>query len=88
MGASGDFRGINLVEVLWKDVTSLLNQRLTAIIPFHDVMHGFREGHGTETTTIKANLLQQLTDMSEVVLFEVFLDLQNSYDTLDWDRCL
>ena len=33
-------------------------------------------------------LLHKLTDMSEEVIYKVFLDLRNSYDTLDWERCL
>ena len=37
---------------------------------------------------LQAKLLQQLTSMMEVVLFEVFLDTQKAYDTLDRDRCL
>ena len=40
-GASSDFRGIGLVKVIWKAVTSLLNQRLTEAIKLHEVMHGF-----------------------------------------------
>ena len=64
----------------------LLNLRLTAEIIFHDVMHGFRAGHGTGNATLKAKLLQQLTEMREAVLFEVFLDLQKAYDALDRDR--
>ena len=38
---SGEFREIELVEVLWKAFTSLLNLRLTADIKFHYVLHGF-----------------------------------------------
>ena len=40
-GSSGDFRGIGLVRVLWKAVTSLLNCWLVEAINFHDVLHGF-----------------------------------------------
>ena len=43
----GDFRGIGLVEVLWKAITSLLNHQLTAVISFHDTLHGFWAGRGT-----------------------------------------
>ena len=39
--ARGDFRGIGLVKVLWKAVTSLLNCWLVEAINFHDVLHGF-----------------------------------------------
>ena len=87
-GCSGDFRGIGLVEVLWKAVTSLMNQGLMAVIKFHDVLHRFWEGRGTGTAALEVNLLQHLTVMREEVLFEVFLDLQKAYGALDRDRCL
>ena len=40
----GDFRGIGLVEVLWKVVASLLNHRLTEVISYHDALHRFQAG--------------------------------------------
>ena len=87
-GGRGDFWGIGLIEVLWKAATSLLNQRLTAAITFHDVLHGFWEGGGTGTAGIEANLLQHLTAIREALLFEVLLDLQRAYGNLDRYRCL
>ena len=45
----GDYRGIGLVEVMWKVVAVILNRRLTSSITFHDVLHGFRAGRGTGT---------------------------------------
>ena len=83
-----DFQGIGLVEVFWKLVASLLNRRLTSAIMYHNVLHGFRVGPGTGTAALKANLLQQLADIREAVLFEVLLDLKKAYDVLDRDRCL
>ena len=47
----GDYRGIGLVEVMWKVVAVILNRRLTSSITFHDVLHGFRAGRGTGTAT-------------------------------------
>ena len=78
------FRGGFLVEVLWKALTSLLNRRLTSSIKVHDKLHRFWEGRGMGTVAIEAKLLQRLTSMREVVLFKVLLDLQKSYDSLDW----
>ena len=74
------------MEVIWSTVTSLLNCRLTEEITFHDVLHGFQAGCRTGTAALKANLLQYLTAMREVVLFKVFLDLQKSYNALDREK--
>ena len=57
------FRGVGLVEVTWKVVAVILHCRLTSGIKFHDALHGFREGRGTGTATLKAKLLQQLAAM-------------------------
>ena len=53
-----DYRGIVLVEVMWKVVAVVLNCRFTASITFHDFLHGFWMGHGTGTATLEAKLLQ------------------------------
>ena len=63
----GEFRGIGLVEVTWKLMTVILHRRLTTGLQLHDVLHGFREGHGTGTATLEAKLLQQLAAMREAV---------------------
>ena len=81
-----DYRGIVLVEVLWKVVTAILNLRLTASITFHDLLHGFREGCGMGTSTLEAKLLQQLAALREEVLYVIFLDLQKAYYALDRSR--
>ena len=52
-----DYRGIGLVEVMWKVVAENLNCRLTASITYHDFLHGFRAGPGTGTATLEAKLL-------------------------------
>ena len=84
----GDYRGIGLMEVMWKVVVMILNRRLTSSITFHDVLHGFRAGRGTGTATLEAKLLQQLAAMREEVLYTIFLDRTKAYDALDRSRCL
>ena len=84
----GDYRGIGLVEVMWKLVVVILNRRFTSSITFHDVLHGVRAGRGTETATLEAKLLQQLAAMREEVLYVIFLDLTKAYDAFDRSRCL
>ena len=64
----GDYWGIGLVEVRWKVVAAILNLRLAVSIIFHDFLHGFREGRGTGTATLKAKLLHQPTALREEVL--------------------
>ena len=83
----GEFRGIGLVEVIWKLLTLILHQRLTTI-KLHDVLHGFREGRGTGTATLEVKLLQQLAAMREEVLYVIFLGLTKAYDALDRPRSL
>ena len=84
----GDYRGIGLMEVMWKVVAVILNFRLTSSITFHDVLHGFRAGRGTGTATLEAKLLQQIAAVREEVLYVIFLDLTKAYDALDRSRCL
>ena len=83
-----DYRGIGLVEVMWKVVAVILNRRFTASITYHDFLHGFRAGRGTGTATLEANLLQQLAALREEVLYVIFLDLHKAYNALDRSRCL
>ena len=49
-----DYRGIGLVEVMWKVVAAILNRRFTYSITYHDALHGFRAGRGTGTATLEA----------------------------------
>ena len=83
-----DYRGIGLVEVMWKVVAVILNRRFTSSITYHDVLHGFRAGRGMGTATLEAKLIQQLAAMREEVLYVIFLDLIKAYDALDRSRCL
>ena len=53
-----DYRGIGLVEVMWKVVAVILNCRFTSSITYHDVLHGFKAVYGTGTITLEAKLIQ------------------------------
>ena len=83
-----DYRGISLVEVMWKLVAAILNRHFTASITYHDALHGFRAGRGMGTTTLEAKLLQQFAALREEVLYVIFLHLTKAYDALDRSRCL
>ena len=59
----GEYCGIGLVEVVWKEVMETINFCFTASIDFHGVLHGFRGGHVTGTASLEAKLIQKLMDM-------------------------
>ena len=83
-----DYRGIILVEVMWKVVAAIINCRFTSSITYHDALHGFRAGRRTGTATLESKLLQQLAALREEVLYVIFLDLTKVYDAMDRSRCL
>ena len=37
----GGYRGVGLVEVIWKMITTIINTRLGVAISLHDAMYGF-----------------------------------------------
>ena len=83
-----EYRGISIVEVMWKVVAEILNCRFTASITYHNFLHGFRAGCGTGTATLEAKLLQQLGALREEVLYVIVLDLRKAYNALDRSMCL
>ena len=49
----GKYRGIGLVDVIWKVCALIINNRLRDAITFHNVLHGFRHGRGEGTETME-----------------------------------
>ena len=82
-----DYRGIDIVEVTWKSVAAILNCRLTASIIFHEFLQVFQTGCSIGNVTLKANLLQQLSALTEEVLYVTFLEPHKAYDALNSSRC-
>ena len=58
-GNSGDFRGIGLLEVVWKVIEKIIDARLKCV-PLHDALHGFRPGRGCSTAIMEVKLATQL----------------------------
>ena len=84
-GNSGDFRGIGLLEVIWKVIERVLDERLSTI-PTHDALHGFRAKRGCGTGIMEAKLAEQLAFLERVPGYGIFLDLHKAYYAMDRDR--
>ena len=85
---STSYRGIALLEVVYKLCATIAHLRLSSSISFHPCLHGFRPKRGTSTATLEAKLLMQLAIRSGHPLYQIFLDLTKAYDTLDRARTL
>ena len=83
----GDYRGIGLMEPIWKVLERVVDRRLEAI-RLHDSLHGCLTGRGTGTGIIEAKLAQQLAHLEQVPFFGVFIDLKKAFDAMDRERCL
>ena len=57
-------------------------------IRFHEVLHGFRAGCGTGSTSLESKILQYLMSLREAVLHKIFLNIQKAYIALYRDSCL
>ena len=85
---NNEFRGIGLLEIIWKLIELIINHRLAAKIKFHDALHGFLVQRGCGTANIEAKLRQQLSGFVQQTLFWIFLDLKKAYDTVHRGRLL
>jgi hypothetical protein len=83
----GDYRGIGLLEPIWKVIERITDRRLDAI-ELHDCLHGCRAHRGTGTGVIEAKLAQQLAYLELKPFYGVFLDLKKAFDSMDRERCI
>ncbi len=81
----GDYRGIGLLEPIWKCIERVIDHRLDSI-KLHDSLHGRRNKHGTGTTIIEAKLAQQLSYLEFKPFYGVLLDLRKAFDSMDQER--
>ena len=85
---NGRYRGIVMIEVVWKVCATVVNCRINRSVTLHDALHGFRVGRGMGTETLEVNLANHLAGLAHGPLFQVFLDVQKAYDSLDRDQCM
>jgi hypothetical protein len=82
---SGDYRGIGLLEPVWKCIELVIDHQLEAIT-LHDSLHGCCSKRGTGTAIIEAKLAQQLSYLELKPFYSVFLDLWKAFNAMDWER--
>ena len=85
--SAGDYRGIGLLEVVWKLLERVLVRQLEEI-ELHDCLHGSRAKRGCGTGIMEAKLAQQLAFVERTPLYVIFVDLRKAYDAMDRGRCL
>ena len=85
---NGEFRGIGLLETIWKLIEKIIDLRIKLKMQYHDVLHGFRPNRGTGTAILEVKLFLQLAAMDQVPTYAVFLDLRKAYDAIDRERTI
>ena len=86
-GTSGDYRGIGLLDPIWKVMEILMDNQLKTLA-LHDCLHGFPAGRGTGTAIMEVKLAQQLVYLKQVPLYGLFIDLRKAFNAMDRKRCL
>jgi hypothetical protein len=83
-----EFRGITLLDVTYKLISSCLNVRAQKAITFHDGIHGFRRGRGCQTALFEAKADMDAREGAGRPYHQIFLDLSKAFDTVDRGRLL
>ena len=83
----GDYRGIGLLEPLWKVVERIMYRQVNALL-LHEALHGCQNRRGTGTAIVEATLAQQLAHLEQEPFYGVFLNLIKAFDAMDRERCL
>jgi hypothetical protein len=81
-----DYRGIGLLDPIWKIVEKVMVLRFSAI-KLHNYLHGRLPGWGTGMAIMEVKLQQQLAWAEQESLYQIYLDLQKAYDALDRGPC-
>ena len=81
-----EYRGITLLESVYKVISSCLNRRAMQRIQFHDSIHGFRPGRGCQTALVEAKRDMKAREQAGKPYHQVFLDLSKAFDTVNRDR--
>ncbi|KAL7551798.1 hypothetical protein ACHAWF_014996, partial [Thalassiosira exigua] len=83
----GDYRGIGILEPIWKLLEAIIDRRLNAI-EFHDCLHGYLPQRGTTTAMVEAKLAIQFAQLEQHPFYGIFVDLKKAFDDMDRERCI
>ena len=83
-----EYRGIALLEIITKLISSSINRRISSKVIFDDALHRFRTHRGTATGILEAKLQSQLSCSQAIPYYMIILDLKKAYDTLDRGQAL
>ena len=84
----GAYWGIGLVKVVWKVFATMVDCRIKKSVSLHDALHGLRVFRFKRMSTLEAKLMPQLAGIAQKLLFQVFLDVQKAYNSLDRGWCM
>ena len=76
------------MDFLWKTVTVVINCCIRAAVHFHNIPHGLRVVQGYVTASLESKLLNKLISIRYEVLYKVFLDLRNAYNSIYHKPCM
>ena len=76
------------MEVVWKVCAAVVNFQIKRSVTLYNVLQGFTVGSGMGKVTLEGNLAQQLLGIAHKLLFQVFLDVQKVYNSLDRGWCM
>ena len=77
---NGEFRGIGLLEIVWKLIETIIHVRISTSVTFCEVLHGFRAKRGTGTAIIEVKMIQELAQIEQSTFHWIFLYLKKAYD--------
>jgi hypothetical protein len=80
------YRGIALLEALYKLLSALINHRVCKHVKWHDAVHGFIAHCSCWTEILEVKLAMQLAKQHGQVCHQIFLDLSKAYNNLDREQ--
>ena len=75
-------RGIRLLEVVWKGMEAVIDNRIKTVVQFHDVLHGFCVGRGTRTVIMELKIAQELESVDQDPLLLVLIKVTKACNSL------